>query len=238
MATVSGLGNYTTPASGLYQNDPATLGKQDFLILLVTQLQNQDPLNPADSTEFIAQLAQFSTLEQMQNVNQNLEIIQLYEQSINNAQALTFIGKNVKAGGNSFKHTSGEAHEFSFVLAEDVDAVHIKVYNSKGDIVAQVDPGAMPAGEHTIPWDGTDINGDPVETGTYTFKLTAEDAEGKVLSTAIYIQKKCSGVAYHDGNTFLIGKDGTEIPYSLVMGAEEVSEEEQEEGNSTEEDTQ
>ena len=238
MTTVSGLGNYTTPSSMLYQNDPTTLGKEDFLILLVTQLQYQDPLNPADSTEFISQLAQFSSLEQMQNVNKNLEIIQLYEQSINNAQALNFIGKNVKASGSAFDYTSGESHDFEIVLSKDADAVHIKVYDSTGEVVAQIDPGALGAGEHTISWDGTDINGDPVPTGRYTFKLTAEDAEGNPLTTAVYIEKKISGVAYHDGNTFLVAKDGTEIPYSLVMEAEEVMEEETQDENSTEEEVQ
>jgi len=226
MTTVSGLGTYATPASSLYQNDPTTLGKQDFLILLVTQLQYQDPLNPADSTQFVSQLAQFSTLEQMENANKNLEILQLYEQSINNAQALNFIGKNVKASGSVFEYTAGEGHEFSFHLAQDASAVHIKIYDSKGELVAQIDPGALPAGEQTISWDGTDINGEPVSTGKYTFKLSAEDEDGNNLSTCAYILEPIKGVAYHDGNTYLVSEDGTEIPYSSIMGAEEVTEEE------------
>ncbi len=238
MTTVSGLGTYTTPASSLYQNDPTTLGKQDFLILLVTQLQYQDPLNPADSTEFISQLAQFSSLEQMENANKNLEIIQLYEQSINNAQALNFIGKNVKASGSAFEYSAGEGHEFSFHMAQDAAVVHIKIYDAKGELVAQIDPGALSAGEQTIAWDGTDINGEPVTSGKYTFKLSAEDEEGNNLSTCAYILEPITGVAYHDGNTYLVAEDGTEIPYSLILGAEEVTEEEntQEESNNTSQD--
>lgn len=226
MTTVSGLGTYATPSSSLYQNDPTTLGKQDFLILLVTQLQYQDPLNPADSTQFVSQLAQFSTLEQMENANKNLEIIQLYEQSINNAQALNFIGKNVKASGSVFEYTAGEGHEFHFHLSEDTGAVHVKIYDSTGELVAQIDPGELPAGEQTIAWDGTDLNGDAVATGRYTFKLSSEDKDGNNLSTCAYILESITGVAYHDGNTYLVSEDGTEIPYSLIMGAEEVAEEE------------
>ena len=70
-----------------------TMGKEAFLKLLITQLQYQDPMNPADSTEFTAQLAQFSSLEQLSNVNENLNTLKLYQASMNNSQAVSFIGK-------------------------------------------------------------------------------------------------------------------------------------------------
>lgn len=234
MTTVSGLGNPTSPANSLYQNDSKTLGKQDFLTLLVTQLQNQDPLKPADSTEFVSQLAQFSALEQMENVNSNLQVLQLYEQSINNAQAMNFIGKNVRASGSVFGYTSGEGHDFSFQLDQDAAAVHIKIYDSKGEVVAQIDPGALSAGEKTISWDGTDLNGDPVSSGTYTFRVSAEDADGNSMSKAAYMTAYITGVGYHDSNTYLIAEDGTEIPYSAIMGAEQVSEEEDSKSSASE----
>src|SRR5210317_754089 len=77
------------------------MGKDDFLNLLITQLQNQDPLKPTDSTEFTAQLAQFSSLEQLGNVNENLKQLQDFQASINNSQAVSLIGKEITATGNS-----------------------------------------------------------------------------------------------------------------------------------------
>ena len=73
------------------------MGKDDFLNLLITQLQNQDPLNPTDSTEFTAQLAQFSSLEQLGNVNENLTELKHFQASINNSQAVALIGKAITA---------------------------------------------------------------------------------------------------------------------------------------------
>ncbi|MGD8888475.1 MAG: flagellar hook capping FlgD N-terminal domain-containing protein, partial [Desulfobacterales bacterium] len=78
-----------------------TLDKDDFLNLLITQLQNQDPLKPTDSVEFTAQLAQFSSLEQLSNVNENLKLLQNFQASINNSQAVALIGKEITAKGNS-----------------------------------------------------------------------------------------------------------------------------------------
>ncbi len=73
------------------------LGKDDFLNLLVTQLQHQDPLNPAESTEFTAQLAQFSSLEQLNNINDNLKNMELFQTSVTNSQAVSYIGKEITA---------------------------------------------------------------------------------------------------------------------------------------------
>ena len=71
------------------------LGKDDFLSLLVAQLQHQDPLNPAEGTEFTAQLAQFSSLEQLSNINDNLENMELFQTSMTNSQAVSYIGKEI-----------------------------------------------------------------------------------------------------------------------------------------------
>lgn len=223
--TVSGIGTATSPANMLFSNDSTTLGKEDFLTLLVTQLQNQDPLNPADSTEFVSQLAQFSALEQMTNVNKNLEVIQLFEQSINNAQAMQFIGKTVKANGSLFEVEYEERHDIKFQIAENAAAVHIKIYDSLGEVVAEIEPGPMEPGEHTVTWDGIDENGEPVSEGTYSFTVQAENSDGEVMETAAYIEEKVTGVSYHSGNTYLLAED-IEIPYSAVMEVIESEEEE------------
>ena len=214
--TVSAIGASTSTTDNLYTSDTQTLGKDDFLKLLVTQLQNQDPLNPADSTEFISQLAQFSSLEQLSSVNDNLKVVQLFEQSINNSQAVTFVGKMVKASGSMFELGSGETHEIQFQLGEDAAAVYVRIYNSSGEIVKKIEMDQMSAGEQSVVWNGADENGNSVPAGTYSFSVKANNKDGEAMDTAAYIEELVTGVSYHNGNTYLLAKD-MEIPYSAII---------------------
>ena len=90
----------TTGAAQTTGGPTQELDRDAFLNLLITQLQNQDPLDPTDSVEFTAQLAQFSSLEQLGNVNDNLKLLQDFQASINNSQAVSLIGKEITASGN------------------------------------------------------------------------------------------------------------------------------------------
>ncbi|MBW1702547.1 MAG: flagellar hook assembly protein FlgD, partial [Deltaproteobacteria bacterium] len=99
--SIAGLDPVSMNNSQLSTPGDSTLGKDAFLNLLVTQLRHQDPLSPMESTQFTAQLAQFSSLEQLSSVNENLGILRIYQASINNSQAVGFIGKTVKASGDS-----------------------------------------------------------------------------------------------------------------------------------------
>ena len=105
------------------------LGKNDFLNLLVTQLQHQDPLNPAESTEFTAQLAQFSSLEQLNNINDNLKNMELFQTSVTNSQAVSYIGKEITARGNTVQLESGLPAECQFELEARAALAVISVYN-------------------------------------------------------------------------------------------------------------
>ncbi len=171
--TVSAIGASASTTSNLYSSSTQTLGKDDFLKLLVTQLQNQDPLNPTDSTEFVSQLAQFSSLEQLSNVNDNLKIVQLFDQSINNAQAVNFVGKTIKASGSMFELGSGETHEIQYQLGEDAATVYVSIVNASGETVRKIEMDQMTAGDQSVVWDGKDENGNAVSAGTYSFSVQA-----------------------------------------------------------------
>ena len=214
--TVSAIGTATSTANNIYSSDTQTLGKDDFLKLLVTQLQNQDPLNPTDSTEFVSQLAQFSSLEQLSNVNENLKVVQLFDQSINNAQAVNFVGKTIKASGSMFELGSGETHEIQYQLGEDADAVYVSIYNSFGEAIKKIEMDQMTAGAQSVVWDGKDENGNAVPAGTYSFSVQAKNKDGEIMATAAYIEETVTGVSYHNGSTYLLAK-GIEIPYSAIM---------------------
>ncbi|RPJ59525.1 MAG: hypothetical protein EHM12_06865 [Dehalococcoidia bacterium] len=214
--SVSAVGASASTTSSLYSSSTQTLDKDDFLTLLVTQLQNQDPLNPTDSTEFVSQLAQFSSLEQLTSVNDNLITVQLLDQSINNAQAVNFVGKTVKASGSMFELGSGETHEIQYQLGQDAAAVYVSIFNASGETVRKIEMDQLTAGEQSVVWDGADENGSAVTAGTYSFSVNAVNADGETLTAAAYIEETVTGVSYHDSSTYLLA-NGVEIPYSTIM---------------------
>lgn len=214
--SISGLENIGSAANPVSNPGNDILGKDDFLSLLITQLQYQDPINPMDSTEFTAQLAQFSTLEQLNNVNSNLELSQLYQASINNSQAVGFIGKTVNAFGNMASVADGVADSITFKLAKDASDVIVHIYNSDGNLIRTIQPGALKSGEHNLEWDGADNDGNEVPDATYTFEVVATDSAGNPVSATTFITALVSGVSFRDNTTYLLAGN-QEVPIGSVF---------------------
>jgi len=189
-----------------------SLDKDAFLKLLTTQLQNQDPLNPTDSTEFTAQLAQFSSLEQLTNVNATLNTLNLYQASINNAQAVGFIGKDIIANGNSIEKKSGQPVSCDYELPAAAKSVVVTIYDATGNFVRDYQKTALAAGQQSLTWDGRDRNGNTVADGAYTFEVQAVDQKGAKLNVTTFSKGTVTGVTFEDGITYLItGKNKTAI---------------------------
>jgi len=199
-ALSAATGGTTAAASS---TSKTTMGKDAFLTLLITQLQHQDPLNPADSTEFTAQLAQFSSLEQLNNVNENLSALKLYQASINNAQAVSFIGKDVVATGNSVEARSGQTVACEFDLAKPAQKVVVSVYDATGAFVKDVVATGLTAGRQTVSWDGRDRSGNTVADGAYTFEVQAEGSGKEAVAATTYTRGTVAGVSFQDGVTYL-----------------------------------
>jgi flagellar basal-body rod modification protein FlgD len=188
------------------------LDKDAFLKLLTAQLQHQDPLNPADSTEFTAQLAQFSALEQLSNVNETLNTLKLYEASINNAQAVGFIGKDIVANGNSIEMKSGQPVSCDYELPAAAKRVVVTIYDATGNFVRDYDQTELAAGRQSLTWDGRDRNGNTVADGAYTFEVQAVDQKGAKLDAKTFSKGTVTGVTFEDGVTYLItGRNKTAI---------------------------
>jgi flagellar basal-body rod modification protein FlgD len=217
--TVSAIGASASTTSSSTQTQ--TLGKDDFLKLLVAQLKNQDPLKPTDSTQYVAELAQFSSLEQLTNVNDNLKTVQLFDQSINNAQAVNFVGKTIKASGSMFEIGSGKPHEIQYQLGEDAAKVYVSIKDATGATVRKIEMDQMTAGSQSVVWNGKDDNGKAVPSGTYSFSVNAVDSSGDAMTTAAYIEETVTGIGYHDGSTYLQA-NGIEIPYSAILEVTEL----------------
>jgi len=180
------------------------LDKDDFLNLLITQLQNQDPLNPTDSVEFTAQLAQFSSLEQLGNVNDNLKELKNFQASINNSQAVSLIGKTITANGNFIRLTADGPVECNFKLDDDAALVVANIYDSTGEFVKAVESQNMTGGSQSLFWDGTDKNGNRVPDGNYTFEIMAADVNGKDVDATTFFTGVVDKVTFENNASFLI----------------------------------
>lgn len=183
------------------------LDRDAFLNLLITQLQNQDPLNPTDSTEFTAQLAQFSSLEQLGNVNDNLKQLQYFEASINNSQAVSLIGKEITANGNSLSLADGQPAACEFKLDGAASVVVISIYDHAGGFVRSFESENLAAGQHTLHWDGTDQNGNLAASGNYTFEVLAAGPNGNNVKTTTYFNGQVNKIVFENNITYLIAGD-------------------------------
>jgi flagellar basal-body rod modification protein FlgD len=219
--TVMSVSDVYSQASTPTKQDNSVMGKDDFLTLLVAQLQHQDPLNPSESTEFTAQLAQFSSLEQLQNIDATLNGFEVYQSTLNNIQSSGFIGKTVTASGNMLAVNNGVADPIRFDLANDADSVYVQIYDNYGAFVTDIRAGALAAGEQQVAWDGTDANGGAVGDGPYTFSVMAMNSDGTVVGSTSFATGVVSGVDYKTGATNLL-INGHEVPISSVIRVEEM----------------
>jgi len=181
-----------------------SLDKDDFLQLLVTQLQYQDPLNPMESTEFTAQLAQFSSLEQLYNVNSNLDELEGIQNSLSSYEAVDFIGKTVTASGDTvYVDDASDEWSMGVDLADAAAGVYAYIYDKSGGLVQTLETGQMDAGQQSLNWDGCDSQGDRVADGSYRFEVYAVDANGNSLDVGTFVGGTITGVTYEDDVTYL-----------------------------------
>ena len=186
-----------------YANPKDELGRDQFLALLVAQLQHQDPLNPLDGTDFTAQLAQFSSLEQLFAVNESLKGIQEALSVQENGDVLDYIGKTVKATGNTILVNDGRVASGSYGLEDRAD-VTVSIYDSNGMEVRRLYPGRQDSGEHELSWDGRDSAGYMVEDGIYTFEIEASDKEGFTVPYNAYLTGEVTGITYESDTPYLM----------------------------------
>jgi len=216
--TVSGISGVTATTSKSSYEVGGSLGKDEFMRLLVTQLQNQDPLEPMDSHEFIAQLAQFSSLEQLQNINDKLDDL-----TAQLSGAANLIGHEVEALGTIVNVEAGVSDKIYFDLASDATAVFASISNSDGIYVRTMQVGPLSAGRQSLAWDGTDDNGNVVPDGKYTVDIQAVDTNGDVVASTSLIKGKVTGATFEDGMTYLLIGD-IEIPLGSVIKIHQIAE--------------
>jgi len=214
---ITGLTPFPTESTAAATNIAGgqSLGKEDFLQLLVAQLQAQNPLDPQKAEDFSAQLAQFSALEQMTNVNANLDQIQKFEQAVNNSSLVNLIGKNIDSPGRQFDFKAGEVKTLNFSLNEDAKQVEVNVLDSAGNKVTTLKLNDLAAGNNQALWNGTDGEGKTVSPGAYTFEVKAQNAKGDEIPAQTFISGKISDVVFEEEGTFAI-VNGQKIPVTEI----------------------
>jgi len=205
----------TTAAAAAMKKETG-LNKDDFLGLLVTQLKNQDPLNPQDSSQFVTQLAQLSQVEQTYNINNNLQALLSVQNSANSLSSVSLIGKVVTAQGSQVALTSGSPSTVGMNLPSDVTQVSVQIKDASGKVVRTLTQGATAAGNSSMTWDGRGDGDKVLPSGTYTFTVSGTDASGEKVEGIPMIMGQVSGVRLA-GSTLVLTVNGLDVPLSSVV---------------------
>ncbi|MEE2526115.1 flagellar hook capping FlgD N-terminal domain-containing protein [Hyphobacterium sp. HN65] len=190
-----------------------------FLTLLTEQMKAQDPLNPLDSTEFVNQLVNFSSVEQEIRSNQNLESLITIQAAAAQSTAVGFIGREATVGTPQGVLQDGQA-EWTYVLPEDTQGTLVTITDENGRTVATFE-GEVTAGRHTVEWDGTDINGGQLDDGVYSMSITALNADGQPITADIQTTARVTGVDF-SGSEVVVQMGDIEVLLSSVRSIREV----------------
>lgn len=212
------LQSATSGKTGDSTTGSSTLGKDSFLQLLVTQMQNQNPLDPQDNTQFVAQLAQFSSLETMQNLSTSVDAIGGMYQSSQALQASSLVGRSVIADASSTNVDTTKGMTGQAVVPSTSTVTTVKIYDSTGSVVRTLDLGQQKAGNASFTWDGKDDAGNTLATGNYSFKATGS-LDGTSTGLTTYLPATVTSVTMGSAGTSMTLNlaDGTNIALSKVQ---------------------
>lgn len=212
----------TTAASQSNSNDE--IGLNGFLTMFTTQLQYQDPSNPLQSYQLASQLAQFTSVEQLTQMNTNLQTMQTSLNSIYNTQMVDMLGKQITGSSNTLQVSQGQASQGSYQLSEPAD-VTIKISDAQGNTVRTITVGNEAAGTHDVKWDGLTDSGTAADDGLYHFTVEATDADGNAVNTTSTVTGKCCSVRNENGTTVLVlnNANGPVLPASSVLSVGDAS---------------
>jgi flagellar basal-body rod modification protein FlgD len=194
------------------------MGKDDFLKLLVAQLKNQDPLAPQDNTQFVAQLAQFSSLEAAMGTNARLDSITTQNQGMANTEVVALVGKVATVKGSLITASgSGTAVPVSFTLNSATASTNVSIQNASGKVIRTIPVGAHGAGLVKVNWDGRDDQGNVMAAGTYAVSVQAKTEDGSAVSVAQETTGLVKSVAFDKGYPVLTLANGMQVPVSDLL---------------------
>lgn len=215
-----------TDANGNVRGTGATqtLGKDDFLALLVTKLQYQDPLEPMADEDFIAQLAQFSTLEQMNNIAEGISRANEWDflqmQSLNNTLATNLLGRDVQTDLDGVYFDGENSAKMNFTNDRFAREIEFLIRNEEGDVIRRLTIEDVAQGPQTVYWDGKDNQGNRVPQGYYQVEASGIDADGVTYQPPVKMIARVTSITYRDGAAYL-NAGGMEISLGDIVSVGE-----------------
>ena len=200
-------GNAASKKSLSGTNDNSTLGKDAFLQLLVTQMQHQNPLDPQDNGEFVAQLAQFSSLEGITSLNESVTNITSAMASSQALQASSLVGRSVIVQNTKAVVDTAESFNAQFVVPQAINEAKVTVTDKDGNTVKTIELGEQKAGYADFIWDGTNAKGEKVAPGTYTFTATTT-VDGKSVQMNTLLPAKVTSVSFNTTGEMVLNLAG------------------------------
>ena len=194
----------------------AALGKDSFLQLLVAQMENQNPLDPQDNTQFVAQLAQFSSLESMNNLNSTVESFMGSYQSSQALQASSLVGRSVIVETDKSLVDTSSSLTGNVMMPANGSNLTVKVYDDKGNLVKTLPMGDWSAGTVDFIWDGVNEQGEKVPSGNYKFVAEAE-IDGTPTALSTFLPATVNSVTLAGGEMYLNLAGMGRLPLSSVL---------------------
>lgn len=205
--------NWVDPSKQMRATGNNQMDKDAFFKLMLAQMKNQDPTKPMESHEMAAQLAQFTSLEQLTNINSTLETMSKTNSPNSNFQALAFIGKKVSGDSSKITRVPGDTrHSFGFDLLGDAQKVTVEIKDGGGNTIRKMESGAFKKGRNTLEWNGLTDQGTPARPGEYKFVLEAKNTAGSKVWAKTAFEGRITGLNYgSDGPVLLVGNQSIKL---------------------------
>lgn len=193
------------PKNDLYKEGTHNqMGKDEFLKLLTFQLQHQDPMNPMDQSKMTGELAQFSQLEQLSNLNSKFDAQNKTKAIEDKFYAASFVGKKVVTTGSTINlKNSGDPGDVLFKLDGEAAKVMVRILDEKNNVMGEIWKDGMSQGSHQVTWDGVALDGSPAVKGTYRAQVKAWDNMGQEVGTKTEATGVVQSVTFDEGEPVL-----------------------------------
>lgn len=197
--------NITTDA------DNTSLTSDDFITLLLAELEYQDPTEPVDNAQMVEQMTGYSQLEELAEINDSLSALSSNLNSMSATNGLDYLGKQVEADGYTVNVSDDDVSSLYFQLDDYAESVTCNIYDSTGTIVDTQAFSQLEAGISQFTWDGTDYNGNKVDNGNYTVLISATNSDGKSTDVSTTTTGTVTGVSTTDEGVILTLADGRTV---------------------------
>jgi flagellar basal-body rod modification protein FlgD len=192
-----------TTAAAAAMKKSVGMNKDDFMKLFIAQLQYQDPLKPQDASAMLDQLSQLTLVEQSYNNNTSLNNLLTAQNNSTTLNSVSFIGKDIKANGNSISFDGTNSTALQFNLPVAVASADIVIKDASGTVVRAATTGALNANDTAIAWNGRDNSGNLLPAGAYNFSVTAKTAGGATTQVTTYTSGLVDGISQVNGTPML-----------------------------------